>query len=326
MTNIWSWDNYFGALALAKAQPDLAWDQLMFFADHQDASGAYPDYVNDQYASFSCLKPPIAYWAYAQIEGLNPQLTGREDRKMTFYEATKKNTQYWLTHRMTRYGLPAYYHGNDSGWDNSTFFHQGVPVITPDLGAILIYQCDGLAKLAQELGRGIEAEKWQKEADRLMDRLIHLLWREDLKRFSAVHVPSNGFITEGDTLQAYLPLLIAYRLPKAIVAELIRGLTDTKRFLSEYGLATESKKSKFYAYNGYWRGPIWAPSTYLMISALLGAGEVGFAEELRVKWLALVEKSGFYENFDPVTGEGLVDPSFAWTASVYLRLLNPLKS
>lgn len=326
MTNIWSWDNYFGALALTKAQPDLAWDQLMFFADHQDVSGAYPDYVNDQYASFSCLKPPIAYWAYAQMSRLNPQLTGDPLRMEEFYQTTKKNTGFWLTHRMTTLGLPAYFHGNDSGWDNGTFFNSGVPVVTPDLTAFLIYQCDGLAKLAEELGHLEEAKDWRKEGDKLMEPLIHLLWREDLKRFSAIHVPSNGYITEGDTLQAYLPLLIAYRLPKDIVATMILGLKDPKRFFSEFGLATESKKSKFYAHNGYWRGPIWAPTTYLMIAGLHEAGEIDFAEELRKKWLALVEKSGFFENFDPVSAEGLVDPSFAWTASVYLRLLYPFKS
>ncbi len=323
MTNIWSWDNYFGAIALAVSHPDLAWDQLMFFSDHQHRTGAYPDYVNDQYASFSCLKPPIAYFAYEQMTRLNPEYFEANERLVSFYETAKHNTEFWLNHRMTRYGLPAYYHGNDSGWDNGTFFQEGVPVITPDLAAFLIYQLDGLEMLAVKLGRSDQARQFHLQSEVLLERLIHLLWREEDKRFSAIYVTTNSYITSGDTLQAFLPLLIAHKLPLAIQKYLIEGLNDEKRFLSPFGLATESKLSPHYAYNGYWRGPIWAPTTYLMIAALKGCGDFELAESIRLKWLHLVEKSGFYENFDPVTGEGLVDPSFAWTASVYLSLLKP---
>ena len=31
MTNIWSWDNCFNAMALVRHQPELAWDQFMIF-------------------------------------------------------------------------------------------------------------------------------------------------------------------------------------------------------------------------------------------------------------------------------------------------------
>ena len=36
-------------------------------------------------------------------------------------------------------------------------------------------------------------------------------------------------------------------------------------FLTENGLATEMPKSNKYESNGYWRGPIWAPTTYLLV-------------------------------------------------------------
>ena len=39
MTAIWSWDNCFNARALARIDPELAWDQFVFFFDHQDPSG-----------------------------------------------------------------------------------------------------------------------------------------------------------------------------------------------------------------------------------------------------------------------------------------------
>jgi alpha,alpha-trehalase len=36
--------------------------------------------------------------------------------------------------------------------------------------------------------------------------------------------------------------------------------------------------------------------------------------------LRLPDRSGFYEYFDPMTGEGLGGPDFTWTAAIYLTL------
>ena len=39
--------------------------------------------------------------------------------------------------------------------------------------------------------------------------------------------------------------------------------------------------------------------------------------------LAAIERAGFAENFDPVTGEGGGDSSFSWTAAAHLVLVEP---
>ena len=36
MTNVWSWDHCFNAMALCRDHPSLAWDQWMIMADFQD--------------------------------------------------------------------------------------------------------------------------------------------------------------------------------------------------------------------------------------------------------------------------------------------------
>jgi hypothetical protein len=47
------------------------------------------------------------------------------------------------------------------------------------------------------------------------------------------------------------------------------------------------------------------------------------AARLRADTLAAVERAGFAENFDPVTGEGGGGSSFSWTAAAYLVLVEP---
>jgi hypothetical protein len=51
-----------------------------------------------------------------------------------------------------------------------------------------------------------------------------------------------------------------------------------------------------------------------------GAGHVRLADEISARFRALCETSGFAENFDALTGEGLRDRAYTWTASSYLLL------
>jgi glycogen debranching enzyme len=49
------------------------------------------------------------------------------------------------------------------------------------------------------------------------------------------------------------------------------------------------------------------------------------SNDLAEKFLSCIRVGGMAENFDSLTGEGLVDPSFAWTSSVYLTLMDEYK-
>ena len=73
--------------------------------------------------------------------------------------------------------------------------------------------------------------------------------------------------------------------------------------------------SPHYAADGYWRGPIWAPSTVLIEDGLRAAGHIDLADDISDRFRALCEKSGFAENFDALTGAGLRDRAYTWTAS-----------
>ena len=50
------------------------------------------------------------------------------------------------------------------------------------------------------------------------------------------------------------------RLPLNIINNIVNVL-KSDRFITNYGYATESPSSKYYESDGYWGGPIWAPST-----------------------------------------------------------------
>jgi alpha,alpha-trehalase len=68
----------------------------------------------------------------------------------------------------------------------------------------------------------------------------------------------------------------------------------------------------------YWRGPVWLIVNWMIADGLAAYGRADQADRLRQDALELVATSGFWEYFDPVTGEGLGGPDFTWTAAATL--------
>lgn len=317
MTNIWSWDHCFNAMALAKHQPQLAWDQLMIFFDNQDSSGMLPDFMNDEFAYWNCTKPPIHGWTILWMIERAANIANEQLQEI--YTPLSKWTNWYFEYRDdNKNGFPEYHHGNDSGWDNSTVFSEGIPVESPDVCAFLILQMEALEKIAHRLGKEEAAAMWKRKQENLLDAFLQYFWKDD--QFTAYVFEQQ--VKTGDSLLLFMPIVLGKRLPKDIRAKLIRGLKDKSRFLTENGLATESVSSPFYESDGYWRGPIWAPSTMLIIDGLQRAGEVAFAKELSRRFCNMANKNGMAENFDAITGEGLRDRAFTWTSSVFLILAN----
>jgi hypothetical protein len=71
----------------------------------------------------------------------------------------------------------------------------------------------------------------------------------------------------------------------------------------------------------YWRGPVWVNINWLLWRGLIRHGRTALAETLRARMLALIERGGCYEYFDPSTGTGIGSPTFSWTAALALDLL-----
>ncbi|QIB27034.1 amylo-alpha-1,6-glucosidase [Caloranaerobacter azorensis] len=318
MTNIWSWDNCFNAMALAKNNPKLAWDQIMIFVDNQDESGTFPDFINDKFALWNFCKPPIQGWVLKWIMERTDFI--KKQHVEEIYKPLVKWTEWWFKYRDSdNDGILQYNHGNDSGWDNSTVFHEGVPVESPDLTSFLIIQMELLSEFALILNKTEEHKKWKEKANITLDKLLKHSW--DGKRFVAFKSGTHKRINS-DSLLLFIPIILGNRLPNNIIKSLVDGLKDNRRFLTEYGLATESISSDYYIPNGYWRGPIWAPSTMIIVDSLKKIGEEQFAKEIAQRYCSMILKNGMAENFNALTGEGLCDTAFTWTSSVFLILAN----
>jgi putative isomerase len=321
MNQVWSWDNCFNAMAVASADPVLAWNQLMIMFDNQLPNGILPDAINDLDINTGFVKPPVYGWTIQKLIesiGLEPCKPYLQE----IYPLLVKQTEWWFNFRdQNKNGLCAYLHGNDSGWDNSTAFDQGYPTEGADLTAHLILQTEALADFAEILGKGSnEINMWkvlsQKEMKLLLEKCV-----SDGRFISPLE--EKGTAEPSSSLLNYIPTVLGSRLPKDILSNLVKDLSPGGPFMTEYGLATEPPKSPKFQPDGYWRGPIWAPSTYLIFDGLANAGETDLAKEIAVRFCRMCEKDpAMWENYNAVSGKGLRAPAYTWTAAVFILLAN----
>ena len=321
MNAVWSWDHCFNAMALAYAMPTTAWDQFMVVFDQQAQSGQVPDLIQPGTIRMDFLKPPIHGWAFRQMMS-HVHFDERQLREA--YAVMTSATKFWLEQRdSNKNGIPEYNHGDDSGWDNGTEFDvDGEPGKmgrreSANLCAFLILQMDLLHDLALRFGKSDEATAWQHKADDLLRRMLTECWTGE--KFVTRRVDTGEWTQKSQSLMAFLPIVLGEKLPAEIRKRLIEGL-KTNGYLTPWGLATERVQSSLYQADGYWRGPIWAPSTLLIVDGLSRSGEQVFAKDIARRFCELCSRNGFAENFDAQTGRGLRDPAYTWTASVFLIL------
>jgi glycogen debranching enzyme len=320
MNNIWSWDNCFVARGLALQDAQLAFDQMAVIFAAQHESGRLPDFINDRYAYWSFTKPPVHGWTFARLRALSPSFYDQSKLRM-IAGWLERQAHSWLASPSFG-GLPAYRHGNDAGWDNATVFAEGGPVVTPDLIVFLCLTLDEVAACCDQVGLTARAQEARNQSQALIDQLVEVLWTGHA--FASRHQSDGTIVQTGNSLLAFMPLLLGERLPGHCRDPMIATLKQPGQFLTRHGLATEALGSPAYKSDGYWRGPIWAPTTTLLVAGLEACGEAAFARQLAARFCAMAGRSGMAENFNAETGEGLSDPAFAWTSAVYMDLAHRL--
>ncbi|HCT81583.1 MAG TPA: hypothetical protein DGT23_34415, partial [Micromonosporaceae bacterium] len=128
----------------------------------------------------------------------------------------------------------------------------------------------------------------------------------------------TGQLSPARCVNGLIPLILP-DLPSSIVDSLIENLRSER-----FGLPAPSYDRTAADFDPlrYWRGPVWINMNWLLWRGLLLHGQHELAVSLRSALLDLVGRSGCYEYFHPVTGEGIGTPDFSWTAALALDLLS----
>ena len=204
----------------------------------------------------------------------------------------------------------------DCGWDPVEQWRR-TPFKIADVQttAILARAGEDLAAVADSLGRTDEASEIRAMVERSRAALAGT-WRDALSRFVSRDLVSREDVT-APTQASFLPLL-ALDLEPARRDTAEREMRGWCEGLAVAFPSTPRSSPQFEA-KRYWRGPVWAVINWLLIDGLERNGLAEFAADLRQGTVAAIERAGFCEYFDPVTGEGCGGEGFSWTAAAYLH-------
>ncbi|MDE0210227.1 MAG: hypothetical protein OXJ64_10105, partial [Boseongicola sp.] len=144
------------------------------------------------------------------------------------------------------------------------------------------------------------------------------LWHEGLGQYVCYDRAARKLI-DSPSIGGLLAVFCAVpkRRAKALAARMTRlGETATFMVPSHDPTAPE--------YDGlrYWRGPVWLIVNYMISDGLKAAGQDCVAQRIDSDSIRLIEKSGFAEYYDPVTGEPCGGSNFTWTAAMVIEILS----
>ncbi|MBF2761150.1 MAG: hypothetical protein ISN28_12965 [Ectothiorhodospiraceae bacterium AqS1] len=189
-------------------------------------------------------------------------------------------------------------------------------IVDPGFNAILLRSIADLAELAERLGedRICEESKAQLAAGLAA---MEGLWSEEKGRYLCFDRIVERFI-DSDSIAGLLAIFapIPEKRAEAIAAR-IRELASR----SDYLIPSHDPASRAFESKRYWRGPVWLIVNYMIRDGLLRIQDNDLAARIESDSLRLVEKSGFGEYYDPISGEPCGGSHFTWTAAMALEFI-----
>ena len=208
-------------------------------------------------------------------------------------------------------------YGREIGWNQGELTQSGPFLMAdPNLHFILLRADKDLLKLAQRLGRTERADEiktWVAAGE----VGTNFLWDPSSRKFCARDVKTSAF-SRGFTNASLLCFLADTGTPlqRQGTLENVDRIAGTVRYL----LPSWDPHVEEFEAKRYWCGPVWPQMNFLASLGLAEQGHHVLADRLKADILSLIKKSGFWECFDPLTGEGCVGDNFSWTAAVWLAL------
>jgi glycogen debranching enzyme len=135
---------------------------------------------------------------------------------------------------------------------------------------------------------------------------------------------SRNFVTHNQLKEpsiATLMPLYAGSISKEHAAQLVRLLENQHVFGAHYPVPSVPLNSPAFKQHGYWQGPSWVNTNWLIIDGLRRMGYGDHAEALKESTLDMIENGGFAEYFSPLDGSPAGASNFSWTAALAVDLL-----
>lgn len=144
------------------------------------------------------------------------------------------------------------------------------------------------------------------------------LWDDYSSEYFSRDFVSHKLLKQS-SIAALMPLY-AGCISKDKAASIVKLLENEHRFGPAYPVPSAPLDSPWFRPHKYWRGPVWVNMNWMIIDGLRRYGYDDHAEALAESTLEMIEKSGFFEYFDPLDGTPAGADNFSWTAALAIDL------
>jgi hypothetical protein len=178
-----------------------------------------------------------------------------------------------------------------------------------DIGLNAVYAAGWgiLSDLAKEFNETLAQECAQEEV-LFTNRIVQFGWSSEVNRFVSRwrQVDGSWSPTSAETVQSVLPLLLRH-LPRELASTILTTqVTNVSKFWLPYPIPTTSASDPAFvpqeSVDLMWRGPTWGFTNWMVMEGLQVQGFLPELDTLMDRWTKLVEKSGIFEMYNPITG------------------------
>ncbi|MBI3624497.1 hypothetical protein HY218_02590, partial [Candidatus Saccharibacteria bacterium] len=292
----------------------------------------------------SITQPPMLAYAVWQIHCLSPDLGFLK----SMLETINRFHHYLLKYRDPRHHhLVGLIHPDESGEDNSPRFDSALTMAARQnidenfkrrrvlierfrnyhfaiknrmdrqhwvrdvpFNAILVRNLHAQANIAQALGHDDQATWANHQAEVVKKAMRTIMLDSDGIMYSTMGREYQPIKVK--TWAIFSPLF-AKVLTKSEAENLVQHHLENKyEFAVPYSVPTVAVSESSFDPNGFWRGPVWMVTNWFIVKGLQAYGFDAQAKKIIDQSLQLLKKSGFREQFNPLTGEGYGAHNFTW--------------
>ena len=335
---VFCWDTFFVGAMTALESPELA--RLNFEAVTRaiDEIGHVPNYFMAHGAvSLDRSMPPLGAYMIWKTQALRPDrgwLEGMYDRLvrwhgywMTNRDGNGDGLLEWGTNAEPHYEFPQLLPYNpslqntakcamyESGLDNSPMYddvpfnHQANTLELADVALNSYYamDCEGLAWIAEWLGKPEDAARFRREHAEMKERINAQLWDDANGIYANRHW--DGRFSSRWSPTSFFPLIAGIAPPERAERMVREHLLNEREFWGRYVIPAIARTDPAYPDNDYWRGRIWGPFNFLVAEGLRRYRMDDVAAELSRRGLEMFLENwradgGIYENYNADTGKG----------------------
>ena len=310
---LFDWDTYFMGVALSYQRRGRSLEgAVKDFLDFTDRHWAYRGYTPRE-------ATPQGFWALPeQCKPFLAQMALRASRTLhsaawlrPYYARLADNLSFWRQARRSPDGLFTWFDGVESGVDNSPAV-SSVPADRTegvDLACYIVREYRAMAALARMLRLPREVQQYSARAQRLTLLIQRRLWDARAGTFYNRDSRSGKFIkvAEWTNLTPLWARVATARQAHAMIAGYV---LNPRQFWTKYGIRTLAPGSPLYnPGSGYWRGPIWIVSDYMVMHGLMNYGYSRPARQLARRTVRLLLRDfhrtgGMHECYNPNNGVG----------------------